>query len=177
MFTPTAAGTYTFAVTAVNSALCTRTASVTINVIDVRCGNKLDKVQVCHKDKELCISASAVPEHLAHGDMVGTCDEAVEPASLAGDPASAKNHPVLTVSPNPSNAQATLAFTLTQRGAYRLEVMNMQGALVSVVAEGSGEAGESFAHEFSRGRLAAGLYVVRLVSGKQSKTTKLILQD
>ncbi|HEX8659095.1 MAG TPA: T9SS-dependent M36 family metallopeptidase [Hymenobacter sp.] len=177
VFTPTAAGSYTFTVTAVNSALCTRTATVTLNVIDVRCGNKLNKVQVCHKGKVLCIGSSGVADHLAHGDMVGACDKAVEPASLSGEPASTKENTVLTVSPNPSNAQTTLAFTLTQRGAYRLEVINMQGALVAVVAEGSGEAGESFSRNFSRGRLAAGLYMVRLVSGKQSKTTKLILQD
>ncbi|HEX8507526.1 MAG TPA: T9SS-dependent M36 family metallopeptidase [Hymenobacter sp.] len=176
VFTPTAAGTYSFTVTAVNPALCTRTATVTINVVDVRCGNKNDKVLVCHNGKELCIGTAGVADHLAHGDVVGSCDQPTAPASLAGDE-SAKDNLQLTVSPNPSNARTTLGFTLTHRGAYRLEVMNMQGALVAVVAEGSGEAGEALAHEFSRGRLAAGLYMVRLVSGKQSKTSKLILQD
>lgn len=177
VFTPTAGGSYVFTATATNAALCTRTASVTINVIDVRCGSKLDKVVVCHKgSKYLCIGTDGVADHLAHGDMVGACDQSAAPASLASENSTTDNLQ-LAVSPNPSNARATLTFTLPHHDAYRLEVINTQGALVSVVAEGNGEAGESFTHVFNRGRLAAGLYIVRLVSGKQSQTTKLILQD
>ncbi|HEX8327154.1 MAG TPA: T9SS-dependent M36 family metallopeptidase [Hymenobacter sp.] len=175
VFTPTAAGTYTFTVKAVNTALCTRTATVTINVIDVRCGNKLDKVQVCHKGKVLCIAASGVADHLAHGDMVGECRDA-DKSSLNGIEAAADNL-LLTAAPNPANTRTTLSFTLKQRGAYRLEVMDVRGVTVAVVAEGTGEADETFSYEFNRGRLAAGLYMARLVSGKQSKTTKLVLQD
>ncbi|MFD1873231.1 T9SS-dependent M36 family metallopeptidase [Hymenobacter bucti] len=176
VFTPTAAGSYTFTVTAVNASLCTRTASVTINVIDVRCGNKLDKVTVCHKGKALCIGADGVADHLGHGDMVGACDKQATPSLQAGGDEVAQALQ-LTASPNPTNARTTLDFTLVESSSYRLEVINMQGARVAVVAEGSGEAGESFSHEFSRGPLAPGLYMVRLVAGKQSKATKLILQD
>jgi hypothetical protein len=175
VFTPTAAGSYTFTVTAVSAALCTRTASVTINVIDVRCGNKLDKVTVCHKGKALCIGADGVADHLGHGDMVGACDKLATP-SLQADEDVAESLQ-LTASPNPTSAHTTLAFTLTESTSYRLEVINMQGALVAVVAEGTGDAGESFSHEFSRGNLVPGLYMVRLVAGKQSKATKLILHD
>jgi hypothetical protein len=83
----------------------------------------------------------------------------------------------LTAAPNPTNANTTLAFTLAESGAYRLEVMNMQGAVVAVVAQGKGEAGQRIAHEFSKGRLATGVYMVRLTSGKQSKFTRVVLQD
>jgi len=47
--------------------------TVTVSVIDVRCGDKKDKVFVCHKDKMICISPNAVPAHLAHGDKLGNC--------------------------------------------------------------------------------------------------------
>jgi extracellular elastinolytic metalloproteinase len=176
VFTPTAAGSYTFTVTAVNASLCTRSASVTINVIDVRCGNKFDKVIVCHKGKLQCIGADGVADHLSHGDMIGACDKQTTPSLQAGDEEVAQDLQ-LTASPNPTNTRTTLGFTLAEGGSYRLEVINMQGALVKVVAEGNGEVGESFSHEFSRGHLVPGLYIVRLVAGKQSKTTKLILQD
>jgi SprB repeat/Secretion system C-terminal sorting domain len=68
--------TYTATIKDANG--CTTLVSVVINVIDVRCGNKMDKVKVCHKpgtcaEKTLCISANGVPDHLAHGDRLGDC--------------------------------------------------------------------------------------------------------
>ena len=179
VFTPTAAGTYTFTVKAVNDDLCTKTASITITVIDVRCGKKNDKVQVCQKQgNEICISAADVINHLRNGGSLGACGvqaKATAASAKTSDDFAANNE--LTAAPNPTNANTTLAFTLAESGAYRLEVMNMQGAVVSVVAQGKGEAGQRIAHEFSKGRLASGVYMVRLTSGKQSKFTRVVLQD
>jgi hypothetical protein len=67
----TAAGTYT--VTIRDSKGCATTASIAIKVIDVRCGNKNDKVIVCHNGKESCIVAEDVADHLKHGDNLGSC--------------------------------------------------------------------------------------------------------
>jgi hypothetical protein len=39
-----------------------------------RCGNSNKKVQICHNGNTLCISQSAVPAHLAHGDYLGPCN-------------------------------------------------------------------------------------------------------
>jgi hypothetical protein len=66
---------------------CMAMDEVIVDVIDVHCGNKLKKVQVCHippgqvitpgvvpdKAKTICIAAPAVPDHLAHGDHLGPC--------------------------------------------------------------------------------------------------------
>jgi hypothetical protein len=176
VFKPTMAGMYTFTVTAVNSDKCTRTATVKINVIDVRCGNKNDKVQVCHKGGNmLCIGVDGVADHLAHGDMVGTCEDGKSSGLLADE--SAAESMKLTASPNPTNSAANLSFTLAQGGAYRLEVINLLGSVVSVVAEGNGDAGESFSYQFNRGKLASGVYIVRLTSGKQNNFTRIMLQD
>ncbi|SFQ41334.1 T9SS-dependent M36 family metallopeptidase [Hymenobacter arizonensis] len=180
VFTPTAAGTYTFTVTAVNANVCTRTASITIKVMDVRCG-KNRKVAVCFKGKEMCVDAADATALLnrergeatigACGTQArGTAEGTVASAPLPFDAA-------LTAAPNPANAKTTLAFTLAESGAYRLEVVNTLGAVVSVVAQGNGEAGETLSHEFSRGNLAAGLYMARLVSGGKSHFTRIVLQD
>lgn len=73
--------TTTYTVTVTDGSGCEATASVKVGVIDVRCGKKDDKVLVCHsagksgKSKDLCISANAVADHLAHGDMLGGCDQ------------------------------------------------------------------------------------------------------
>jgi PKD repeat protein len=179
VFTPTTAGTYELTVTGTNSAGCTRTVSVTIAVVDVRCGiifktNKL--IEICYNGRSTCVAAASVPAHLARGASIGKCQGSANSSLVAEEPV-APTELSITATPNPTSANASLDFTLTESGSYRLEVMNMQGALISVVAEGSGEAGESFSHQFSKGRLAAGVYMVRLTSGKQSKFTRLVLQD
>jgi hypothetical protein len=68
---PSTTTTYTLTVTDANG--CSRTDDVTVFVNDVRCGNNLDKVIVCHKGKAICIFAGDVPSHLAHGDFLGNC--------------------------------------------------------------------------------------------------------
>ena len=80
VFTPTTAGTFTFKVTATTEFGCSASTTVTIRVIDVRCGNKNDKVIVCHKTgsssnptTQICISPNAVATHLSHGDNLGSC--------------------------------------------------------------------------------------------------------
>jgi uncharacterized delta-60 repeat protein len=71
--------TTTYAVTATNAYGCNATASTTVQVIDVRCGNGNDKVQVCqaagNSDKvhSICIAPSAVATHLRNGSYLGTC--------------------------------------------------------------------------------------------------------
>lgn len=68
---PTVTTTYTLTVTDSNG--CSQTDDVTVYVNDVRCGNKMDKVKVCHKGKEICIAPQAVEAHLKHGDALGSC--------------------------------------------------------------------------------------------------------
>lgn len=68
---------------------CVATDSVIICVIDVRCGNNLTKVQLCHvppdnplNTQTLCVSLSSVATHLAHGDQLAACgtDHSCPPA-------------------------------------------------------------------------------------------------
>lgn len=69
---PTATTKYKHVVT--NSSGCVTTQEVTVNVLDVRCGNKMDKVTICHKGNEICVAQSAVAAHLAHGCSLGDCN-------------------------------------------------------------------------------------------------------
>lgn len=68
---PTATTTYSVTVTDVLG--CTGSDDVTVNVVDVACGNNGDKVTVCHNGRQICVSANAVAAHLAHGDQLGAC--------------------------------------------------------------------------------------------------------
>ncbi|MBC7915831.1 MAG: CehA/McbA family metallohydrolase, partial [Pyrinomonadaceae bacterium] len=76
-FSPTQAGSYTIMVEAKNQSGCISQTAVTLHVIDVRCGNKMDKVLVCKgendKNKDNCISPNAVNTHLQKGGKLGSC--------------------------------------------------------------------------------------------------------
>jgi hypothetical protein len=68
---PSLTTTYSVVVTDHNGA--TAEDNVTVQVIDVRCGNNNNKVLVCHSGNVICIASSAVPDHLSHGDYLGVC--------------------------------------------------------------------------------------------------------
>lgn len=65
------AGIYTVTVTYAGG--CQSTSSINIEIMDVRCGNKNDKVQICHNNNLICVAPNAVENHLSHGDKLGSC--------------------------------------------------------------------------------------------------------
>ncbi|MET0982076.1 MAG: family 10 glycosylhydrolase [Telluria sp.] len=77
-FAPGGAGTFTFTAQAISANGCPAVATVTVPVIDARCGD--GKVAVCHKPgKEggnagtVCVAPDAVPAFLRKGDTLGRC--------------------------------------------------------------------------------------------------------
>ena len=48
-----------------------------IEVIDVHCEGS-NKIELCHKNKTLCVPYYAVADHLAHGDQLGACQETAD---------------------------------------------------------------------------------------------------
>jgi len=85
--------TTTYEVTVTDSKGDTATAESTVVVVDNTCGNKFEKVQICHvtgdgTTQTICVAESAVQAHLDHGDYLGdcgntfTCDTAPDCASI-----------------------------------------------------------------------------------------------
>ncbi|WP_164891054.1 T9SS type A sorting domain-containing protein [Botryobacter ruber] len=172
---PTAGGVYTVSVTATNEFGCKATTSVTITVVDVRCGNKNDKVLVCHKGQEICVAPSAVQAHLDHGCSLGSCNGGEATATAASKVTGLQTEATsLVVYPNPFNESATIGFTLKQAGSYRLELMDVKGALVKEIAAGEGLAGSSYNYQLGNSKLLEGIYVVRIVTPGEVKTMKVI---
>lgn len=75
--------TTTYTVTVTDARGCTTTDEVTVNVIDVSCGNNPNnpKVLVCKvppgnpaNAHTICVSPNAVPAHLATGSFIGPCN-------------------------------------------------------------------------------------------------------
>ena len=105
VFTATQAGSFTYMVTITNQYGCSNSASVTLTVRNVRCGNKNDKVLVCHSGNALCIVGTDVASHLSHGDPLGACLPASLRLLAAPDAAAAPRPaaaPQLEAYPNPT---------------------------------------------------------------------------
>lgn len=162
---PTAATTYVVTVTDDNG--CTATGDQVVSVVDLRAGRNRDKVLVCHqydkKQATLEVEQSDVADHLAHGDMLGSCEAEKKPLA-----------PYLTIGaqPNPSAG----AFILSFRGGnpalpIQLKVTDMAGRVLEARANLRTDGVYTVGSDYGRG-----IYLVEVVHDGQRQTLKLIKQ-
>jgi uncharacterized lipoprotein YddW (UPF0748 family) len=183
VFTPTTAGTYTFTVEATNEYGCSQSAQVTLQVIDVRCGEKGDKVLVCHATRSarnpsnpLCLDASAVSAHLQKGGSLGSCTSGAL-ASAKASSAVILSTPVLAAFPNPFVDQLTVNFTLEKaEEKVTLEIYDLYGKKVTQVYAGAAEANRTYSFEVNGSTLAGRFFYVRLITPGKVHTFKLSRQ-
>jgi hypothetical protein len=177
IFTPVSAGDFKYTVTATNGYGCTAVAdTVSIKVIDARCGKNNDKVVVCHKGKELCIDGSAVQAHLAHGDRIGDCNgpnstllTLIDAIKDIINGSACK----VDVYPNPLQDHARISVTLGKAGNYSLQLFDVRGTVIRVLSTGERDKGEFF-YELNAVDLVKGLYFVKLQT-ETKVITKAIL--
>jgi hypothetical protein len=174
-FAATAPGTYSLKVTATNSAGCSSSATVTITVVDVRCGAANNQVLVCTNKNTRCVNSSEVPNLLKRGGTLGNCGTSSGASALAAPEAAPESE--LVSLPNPAVGQTSVSFTLPEAGSFRLEVLNLQGSVVAVLGEGTGRAGQRFSYEFKKGAQRGDLYLAHLVTGSGNKVTRIELKD
>jgi hypothetical protein len=96
----------------------------------------------------------------------------------------AVNVPVLPValrqnSPNPFNPTTSIGFYLPNSGSVRLEIFDVNGRLVDILADGSMSAGEHSVDWDGRDRtgsnVSSGVYFYRLIAGKEILSRKMVL--
>lgn len=129
-----------YSVTVTDAHGCTGVDEVTVTVNDVRCGNNLDKVIVCHNGNEICISASAVATHLSHGDILGNCvsgSSKTQNSSILDDFTS----PEMRIFPNPNNGNGQLVFELRQTTSVRISLLDIDGRELEVLFDGYSDGG------------------------------------
>ena len=171
---PTVTTTYSVLVT--NSYGCTATASVTIQVIDIRCGNYLDKVTICHyassQANTLCIAPSAVPAHLAlHGDHLGPCPVPRPEPNIVGLPGE------FTLDqnfPNPFNGTTIIGYSLPEETHVTLRVFDLYGREVLRLVSGVQHAGFYNASVNAKD-LPAGTYLYKLEVNNSTLTKVMTL--
>jgi hypothetical protein len=130
-----------------------------VTVEDVRCGPQADKVRVLHNNKTICVAPSAVPAHLAHGDVL---------VGLGKQPDRGENEIprqfVLEQNyPNPFNPTTSITYALPVDAVVSIEVYNVLGQKVSQLVEGTMTAGYHNV-SFDASSLASGIYMYRMTA-------------
>jgi hypothetical protein len=176
---PTQSTLYTVTVT--DASGCKNATSKWVEVVDVRCGNNMNKVMVC-KDPPgnsgnrhtICVDANAVPSHLASGSSLGDCLQEGETSSRSIQPISEEKGPLgfsLSASPNPSNQSFDIVVkTDDKEGRIELVVFNAVGQEVErkvALPNQPLRLGSTY---------RAGMYVIQVTQGLKKGQIKIIKQ-
>ena len=168
---------------------CTATDSVIVCAIDVRCGKKLDKVELCHippddplNPQTICVALISVAEHLAHGDMLAACGtdhsctdlEPKSQAILSGPPLELPI--ILEASPNPALGSAKVKFSTDSDGQASLELYDSFGRVLITLFNGQVISYTSYNLQLNTGLYPAGIYYLMLrQSNGSSRVLKIVI--
>ena len=189
--------TTTYSVTVTDSDGATATDFVTVNVIDVRCGNNLNKVEICHmppgnpgNNHILCVSANAAAAHIdpnqGHnsGCHLGSCGLVSQCGSSKMGQLEAKEEqratavkPGVTFNafPNPFSHSTTIQFSLQTEGEVILEIFNMAGIKIASLYNRLAVSNKTYDINFDADKLSHGVYFSRLTTGSEVITRKLMI--
>jgi hypothetical protein len=170
---------YTLVVTDDNG--CTASDDVTVCAVNVICyagnsGNQ--KVEMCHiphgnpsNAHTICINASAVPAHLAHGCVLGDCGEL---ASVCGQSSMRianfsddETLPAISIKavPNPFSDNLSVSVTFPEKGDYFLVLLDVHGRIVKNIYSGQFDAMENRMIDVNTDNLAQGVYILSASDG------------
>jgi hypothetical protein len=147
---------------------CTRQISITVNVVDVRCGTNNDKVLVCNKTvtntyQTLCLDPSSVAGYLSQGAVLGSCDNILRPV--------ANTSTILTQSatlfPNPANNFLDVKWELVNNSTeVILNVVDIKGIIqMSVRSSNVSQKKLDISH------LRNGVYLLQVIGANNSTLT------
>ena len=170
--------TTTYEVTFTDGNGCTATDEVTVNVMDVRCGEHMDKVLVCHvppgnpgNSHTICIAYEAVQAHLDLGSYLGYCIDdktinATETVENAG----------LKVFPNPMDKSCKTEVSLKSPTSVEIYITDIYGKRVADVFKGVLVAGQ---HDYSWNNATEtgkAIYLLTVITNTETKTIKLLVK-
>lgn len=151
---------------------CVSGDSIFVNVVDVRCGNNLNKVAVCHippgnpaNAHTICISDNGVPAHLAHGCVLGACAA----DTLQAD-SSSQTDVDLVVAPNPMVDDAYVQLVTGEQESVLVTLVDGMGRTRQVLFSGTVAADTPMRWPLLTSDLGGDLFWVRCstVSGKRA---------
>ena len=162
---------YTVTVTDANG--CSATDEVFVNVVDVRCGKKNDKVIVCHippgnpgNAHTICVSYNAVAAHLAHGDYLGNCGD-----QLVTLPTEYELHANY---PNPFNPMTRIDYSLPFDSKVNIQIFDVVGREIATLVNDNQKAGY-YTIDFNASNISSGIYFYRMIAGDFVAIKKMLL--
>ena len=157
---PESTTTYTVTVTDGNG--CTATDAVTVEVQDVRCGSKMNKVEICYFGVSQCVSKKIAKRYLRLGATLGSCGSGSN-ARIGYEPESNELPFELSLKayPNPVQDAVTVEVLSPSAGQGTFEVLDLTGVARQTRTEYLQEGLNKV--EFRLGSLPTGIYLIRSV--------------
>lgn len=177
---PVTPGLHVYTVTATDSYGCSAMASITIAVVDIRCGN--NKVKVCHlppgntaNSKTLCVSVNAVPALLKQGSFLDDCSgQGMTGKNMAVQADAEENmQAALQVFPNPNKGSFSLKLSGYKGGALRIVISDTRGKVIKTVFIPAGKGYDII--QVETGQVAQGLYFIQVYDKQTVQCAKMII--
>lgn len=177
---PEAVGQHTYTVTITDSLGCQTTASKTITVKDVRCGQKLNKVIICRPtwlgNQEACVSQGQAVLALLLGAKLGHCNNLLPTTGTtkANERTNSFDNANqnITVSPNPNSG--SFIVQISNLTASELRVMDQNGRIVYRIRINENVKTQTL--NVNLANLANGMYLVQAISNQGNQSCKMIIQ-
>lgn len=136
----------------------------TLTVNPPSCGKNDNKVIICHKGKELCISLKDALDHLKHGDQWGACPK---PEPCDNDDWGHNSR--VKIYPNPADEYFTVYVNKLEPDAT-IQIFSSIGRLIRTIRF------TSLAQRISVKDLHRGIYYVVVKNGSKVTTEKVIIR-
>ncbi len=166
------AGIYQLTLTATNTTGCSFITTKMINVVDIRCDNKLDKISICSPTgTELCVRQNALTGYLRQGYNLGSCNTSAKATSRFIEPGIRESS--MKIYPNPANGIFQLQLNNHAPQNATLLITDMFGKAVlqqSIRIQGGDEG-----NKINISHIAAGMYNVQLITKEGVKLVKLVV--
>lgn len=170
---PSVVGLYNYVVTVTDKLGCTQSQSIMVNVIDVRCGKNMDKVELCktppgnpNKTTLVCINKDDVANQLNNGSKLSVCSPVVEDF-LSGDD-------YVTLFPNPNKGTFNVMVTNIASTWCEVRIMDRNGMTVDSRNASLSESGTAIPFDLSL--IPKGLYYVKVSSSEGVKMYKVLIE-
>jgi hypothetical protein len=143
-----------------------------VDVVDVRCGKKLDKVVMCKapgksgKTVEICVAASAVPAHLANGATLGACPLAKRTNADLTAAMDIKTYP------NPFSNNVNVSFKALTNENVRVEAFDITGKSLGILFNEVVEEGVYYNGGIGTAKFPNGLVLIKVQSASFNKIIK-----
>lgn len=173
VFSPTAAGQTTFTITATSAAGCVATADLTITVIDVRCGNSNQNVQICHYGITQCVTTKSAKNFMKIGatiDACGTPNVRLSSEILPTGPEVTTL--TLTAGSNPSQGRFTLDISLPAPAPLVVEMHSLSG--VMLIQKNFAPGPLRLKEEVNMTSYPSGQYLISAQTDAERKVTRVI---